>query len=54
MSTKLDEAYLAPATWTSVRDDDSRRWPPFASFCFAVGTSALLWLSIIELLGALR
>ena len=30
------------------------RWPPFLSFCFTVGVSIGLWLSIYEMISLLR
>ena len=53
MASNLDDSLLARRVWAVSRSDESERWPPFASLCFAGGASALLWLSLISLVSLL-
>ena len=49
MTPGLNARHIERAAMATDRDDDADRWPPFFAFCFVVGSSITLWISIAQL-----
>ena len=52
MASNFNDPSFQDTSWSLKRPAQSDRWPLVVTLCLSVGLSALLWVSLFNVLGA--